>query len=961
MGRTLFRKELLVWLGLFSVTLVMYTNCSEQQFRFTPTEESLRSALNTGGILIESGREFTSSSDVRLTLFSQFGTSMYITNDSTCATGGQWEDYQEFKPWSLSKSNQSVSVYVKYRDEDGVISDCLSDEIVHDNVAPTVVYEKKPKELTKEAKASFVLKAYDNLSQVESLLCSNSQNGAYTPCSETFSIQASNEGSQSMFVKAVDRAGNQSAPYPHHWMYDSTKPTLRLTQQPEKVTASTQATFQVVGEDNLSKISKYLCAQGSDPLKDCEDGHFSYQHSGPDGALTARFQVIDGAGNASDVLTYGWSIDQTKPSVEITKSPAAFVNTNSATLEFRLNSKQRGPVTYSCSLNGASVTPCTSPQNLSGLAEGLHEFQVTAHEVVGGHTLVSAAAKRVWTVDTTAPVIQIAEKPARVTNQQSATVLFTVTETGSGVADQICQIDGVQKPCSQNNAATADGLTEGSHNFSVKVTDRAGNTATAHADWTVDLTKPIVHITSGPDEISNLTQAQFTFTGQDASGMSGYTCRLNQLSAVPCSSPVAYNSLAEGKHVFGVRGKDKAGNESDEVTEEWTVDLTGPAIVFSRQPTDHADDESTRLTFEVSDALGSVREVYCGFKGALSRCSAATDLTLTNLSTGTKVYRVEAVDHSGNSSFAEVSWNVTYGLENKSTVIPVGYNDKVDILFVVDNSGSMSNIQNQLASRINGFISKLAGLNWQIMVTTTDTRANTTDQAGRTVPWGDGQLRSFGLPGSPLVLNPSHANAQQHLGTAITVGARGSGDERGINATYRFVERYKSSATTLRPGAAFTSIVISDEDECSTGCGQSVAKSKPENLVNLVKTHLGQDKIFVFNALIGIPEDRSCLSSSQWGNTYARLQAMTNGILGSVCSSDYAAHLSELGTKVAGLVRSVQLECAPVDTSGDGLPDVRVLLEAGQTPPSFSVSGSLVTFSQHLPKGNHRFEYACRR
>ncbi len=64
-------------------------------------------------------------------------------------------------------------------------------------------------------------------------------------------------------------------------------------------------------------------------------------------------------------------------------------------------------------------------------------------------------------------------------------------------------------------------------------------------------------------------------------------------------------------------------------------------------------------------------------------------------------------------------------LKNMSQSISVSAQSEVDILFVVDNSGSMSEEQQGIGNKISGFLSRINNLDWQIAVTTTDDRAFT--------------------------------------------------------------------------------------------------------------------------------------------------------------------------------------------------------------------------------------------
>ena len=52
-------------------------------------------------------------------------------------------------------------------------------------------------------------------------------------------------------------------------------------------------------------------------------------------------------------------------------------------------------MTYECSLDGATFTTCTSPQDYSNLAPGEHTFQVRTRDSAGN---VSEPATRTWVV-----------------------------------------------------------------------------------------------------------------------------------------------------------------------------------------------------------------------------------------------------------------------------------------------------------------------------------------------------------------------------------------------------------------------------------------------------------------------------------------------------------------------------------------------------------------------------------
>lgn len=315
----------------------------------------------------------------------------------------------------------------------------------------------------------------------------------------------------------------------------------------------------------------------------------------------------------------------------------------------------------------------------------------------------------------------------------------------------------------------------------------------------------------------------------------------------------------------------------------------------------------------------------------------------------------------------DVTQCVKDNFAGQSKNISVKENKDVDILFVVDNSGSMEQEQKDIGKKINGFLSKIKDLNWRIALTTTDAGANTKDHDKIARPWGDGQFRPFdSLTGSEYMLRSdthSASAAQTKLSYAIDVGIHGSGTERGINASYRAIERSSAASSPngkfFRQDARLAIVIISDEDECSKGVSEcsAQAKSHPENLISFIQSRYGSSKVFNVNSII---LDETCTTGGNIGHTYRKLSQLTGGQIGPVCASDYTALLGKIGDKVVDLVKSITLSCAARDVNGDGKPDVRVLDSFGNVLSSgFTVSGSTVTFPTALPAGNYSVKYFC--
>lgn len=88
-----------------------------------------------------------------------------------------------------------------------------------------------------------------------------------------------------------------------------------------------------------------------------------------------------------------------------------------------------GTITYTCTLDGGAPTACETPVSYSGLADGAHDFVVTAADPAGN----TASQTYAWTVDTTAPTIK-SVSPAHVfTATSRITPRWSANGTGGAV------------------------------------------------------------------------------------------------------------------------------------------------------------------------------------------------------------------------------------------------------------------------------------------------------------------------------------------------------------------------------------------------------------------------------------------------------------------------------------------------------------------------------------------------
>jgi hypothetical protein len=102
-------------------------------------------------------------------------------------------------------------------------------------------------------------------------------------------------------------------------------------------------------------------------------------------------------GNVSASAGFSWTVDATPPPVPtITSVPS---DPSGPDVSFGFEDAEAG-VGFTCALDGASPTACSSPQAYTGLAEGAHTFEVRAVDQAGN---ASASAGFSWTVTSASP------------------------------------------------------------------------------------------------------------------------------------------------------------------------------------------------------------------------------------------------------------------------------------------------------------------------------------------------------------------------------------------------------------------------------------------------------------------------------------------------------------------------------------------------------------------------------
>jgi hypothetical protein len=301
--------------------------------------------------------------------------------------------------------------------------------------------------------------------------CSSPPVATGKPVEGHFAIQVHvADDSSTAFYAAAANKDAEVSPCSSGFTYveDSTPPPVPvIVSAPASPSGSGAASFTFTDDET----AVFRCQLDGGAFSDCSGGSANYSGLA-DGAHAFVVKAVDQAGNESGIASYAWTIDTTQPIATITDKPPLITNQPTASFSF---AAPQASSTYQCSLDGAPLRACTSPQLYPGLPDGRHTFTVQATHL--GTT--GPPAQYSWTIDTLAPDTAIASRPPNPSTSASAAFSFTSSEAG---ASFWCSLDGAGfTPCSSPKSYS--GLSNGSHTFKVQAVDAAGNSDSTPATY----------------------------------------------------------------------------------------------------------------------------------------------------------------------------------------------------------------------------------------------------------------------------------------------------------------------------------------------------------------------------------------------------------------------------------------------------------------------------------------------
>lgn len=237
----------------------------------------------------------------------------------------------------------------------------------------------------------------------------------------------------------------------------------------------------------------------------------------------------------------------------------------------------------------------------------------------------------------------------------------------------------------------------------------------------------------------------------------------------------------------------------------------------------------------------------------------------------------------------------------------------IDILFVVDDSRSMTEEQEALSANFGRFLELIdpdptrngerGEVDYRIAVTTTDAFGT----AGE-------------LVGSPVVVRPGAGyDPLAAFQENVKVGAAGGAFEQGLQSAELALQKAaalqddRGRPLFVREGAYLYVIIVSDEEDSSVGEVRYYQRFFEQF------KGIGNENAVALSAIAG-PVPSGCATAAA-GRRYREVAEATGGLLGSICTESWEETLRDLAVSGIGLQKRFQLAVPPKDYDESGFLD----------------------------------------
>ncbi|MCP3144831.1 adventurous gliding motility protein AgmC [Pyxidicoccus xibeiensis] len=549
-------------------------------------------------------------------------------------------------------------------------ADSITHDFTVDTSVPVTSIDTGPEPQTNLLNASFDLSASESPVTYECSL----DGAAFAACSDPHVITVS-EGAHVMRVRAKDRADNTDAtPAEHRWSVDQSPVSTFIEAGPASITNDPVAVFRFAS--NKSGVT-FRCVLNNGTEFTCPA---NYSVTVDDRPHRLEVVAVDGAGNrdASAAVAI-WVVDTGTPSAPAITVPAT--NGTRSTLNTPTIEGTAEANSYVTVILGGVEQP-EKPVGANGswtftfapLTDGTYSVTARVRDAAGNVSAVSGV--RTFIVDTNSPETSIVSGPGTLTRETLATFVLDSNDDAA-LFEVKLDAETVFRRVLTPYAVTVG---QGQHSLTVRAVDETGNVDPTPEiyTWFVDSVAPDIQFTSTPvrtpgGRTNNLT-ATFGFGSNEPAVV--FACSLDGSAFATCPSPPNF-AVTDGDHTLVVRGTDTTGNQSADISFNWTVDsnLPGtellaspPGLTKSSSATFRFSTNKDNVTFECDlDGRGFAR---CG--NVVDAANRISEAVFSGLTDGAHTLQVQAVDNLGNAGSPTDLFRWTVDLLTPETTLSRG-------------------------------------------------------------------------------------------------------------------------------------------------------------------------------------------------------------------------------------------------------------------------------------------------
>lgn len=230
-------------------------------------------------------------------------------------------------------------------------------------------------------------------------------------------------------------------------------------------------------------------------------------------------------------------------------------------------------------------------------------------------------------------------------------------------------------------------------------------------------------------------------------------------------------------------------------------------------------------------------------------------------------------------------------------------NNKVDVVFIVDDSESMGQAQKSLSSTIPDMIAYLLTMRLDLNVVVISTSM------------GGSQYTGGRFIGSPKVLSNSTSGFSSILATRLNLGTQGRDVERGISSLLSVLsDSYLNGDGRgfLRKEALLAVIALTNEDDQSAQSVDDVIRS-----LDQLKGHFDNgDRAWTLNLIGTLSNSGTCETNTENGyiersDKYIELAQKSKGVTESICSTNLVPAVRNIKSRIIQVLTDYKLDRVP--------------------------------------------------